>query len=91
MLKFAKERKKEKELSKDKWKILIVDDEPEVHTMTVAVLNKFEFKNKQLEFFNAYSGVEAVNIIKEHDDIALILLDVIMESDDAGLIAAKKD
>jgi len=72
------------------WKILIIDDEEEVHTMTQKVLKKFVFQNKSLEILNAYNGTEALEILKKHDDIAMVLLDVVMESDDAGLIVAKK-
>jgi len=72
------------------WKILIIDDEEEVHTMTQKVLKKFVFQNKSLEILNAYNGTEALEILKKHDDIAMVLLDVVMKSDDAGLIVAKK-
>ena len=73
----------------DSWKILIVDDEPEIHEITKLVLNDFNFENKPITFISAYSGEEAKALIKKHPDTALILLDVVMETDDAGLEAVK--
>jgi len=72
------------------WKILIVDDEPEIHSITKTVLSNFELEGKKLEFLSAYSGKEAIEILKKVPDIAVVLLDVIMETNDAGLIVAHK-
>lgn len=69
----------------DIWKILIVDDHEEVHRVTKLVLNDFVFEEKKLAFLHAYSGAEAKAILQEHSDIAVVLLDVVMEEDDAGL------
>ena len=41
---------------KQGWKVLIVDDEPEVHRITKMTLAKFEFDNKPIEFIHAYTG-----------------------------------
>jgi len=89
-LKFAS--KKESNTSgaaKNTWKILIADDEPEVHTITKTVLSNFEFENSNLEFISTYSGEETIKVLKENPDTAIILLDVVMETDDAGLVVAK--
>lgn len=67
------------------WKLLIVDDEVEVHTVTKLALSDFKFQNRSIEFLSAYSGQEAIKLIDDIDDIAVILLDVVMETDDAGL------
>lgn len=67
------------------WKVLVVDDEPEVHNITRLALGDFSFENKGLEILSAFSGHEARKIISDHPDIALIFLDVVMEADDAGL------
>jgi two-component system NtrC family sensor kinase len=69
----------------ESWKILVVDDEAQVHTATEISLRKFVFENKSLTFINAYSAHEAKQLIQENPDVAIILLDVIMETDDAGL------
>ncbi|MCL2830910.1 MAG: DUF3369 domain-containing protein [Betaproteobacteria bacterium] len=67
------------------WKIMIVDDEPEVHTITRLALSGFEFEGRPLQFISARSGAEAKALFSEHPDIAMVLLDVVMETEDAGL------
>lgn len=74
--------------SQNLWKILIVDDEKEVHTTTRLVLNDFKFEGAGLEFMSAYSGLEALEILKQNKDIAVVLLDVVMETPHAGLDCA---
>ena len=88
MLQFAK--KTEKTVSYNgSWKVLIVDDEVEVHTITKSVLKNFVYDNKNLEFVDAYSGIEAKDILAKDFSIAIVLLDVVMEKDDAGLEVAR--
>lgn len=70
---------------KDGWKVLVVDDEPEVHRITKITLAQFQFDSKPIEFLHAYSGEEAQAIMASEPDIALILLDVVMETDSSGL------
>lgn len=77
------------EIEQGTWKVLIVDDEPEVHAVTKLALSDFEFQDKRLEFISAYSGEQAKNLIDLHNDAAIVLLDVVMETDDAGLQVAK--
>jgi len=67
------------------WKILIVDDEKDIHTVTEMALDNYTFKDKKLEILHAYSAQEAKEIFKQHHDIAIILLDVVMEKDNSGL------
>ncbi len=71
------------------WIIMIVDDERTIHDMTVRVLDDFTFENRPLGFLNAFSGAEAKALIREHPDTAVILLDVVMETDEAGLEVAR--
>ncbi|MBI9090558.1 MAG: response regulator [Desulfobacterium sp.] len=71
------------------WKLLIVDDEKDVHNMTTMVLSDYSYKNAGLKFLHAYSGGEAKKMIKEHPDCACILLDVVMETNHAGLEVAR--
>ncbi len=73
----------------DSWKVLIVDDEQGVHDVTTLALKRFVFQNKPLSFLHAYSGQEAREMLKQHTDTALVLLDVVMEEDDAGLTTAR--
>jgi len=67
------------------WKILITDDDENVHETTMLALNGVKIHGRPLEFLHAYSAKEAKNIILENEDIALVLLDVVMETVDAGL------
>jgi response regulator RpfG family c-di-GMP phosphodiesterase len=67
------------------WKVLIVDDEQEVHILTKMVLEGFVFNRRPLEFISAYSRSEAMEVLEVHPDIALAYLDVVMEEDDSGL------
>ena len=76
--------------AEDEWRILIVDDEEEVHRVTRLVLDSISFDGKAMHFYHAYSGEEAVRMVKEIENIALIFLDVVMETDDAGLRAARR-
>ncbi len=73
----------------NRWKVLVVDDVADVHNITRLALRKFKFKEKPLTFLNAYSAQEARTLIKAHPDTAVILLDVVMEADDAGLTLIK--
>lgn len=69
------------------WNILIVDDEEGVHSVTKLALKGFEFEGIPLHFLDAYSGAQAIEITRERDDIAVILMDVVMDTDDDGLRA----
>ncbi|MCB1552315.1 MAG: DUF3369 domain-containing protein, partial [Xanthomonadales bacterium] len=71
------------------WKVLIVDDEPEIHSVTKLVLGDFQFESRPLSFLSAYSGSDGKRRLQEHPDIALMLLDVVMETDHAGLDVAR--
>ncbi len=67
------------------WKVLLVDDEPEVHEVTRLVLGNFRFEDRPLDILSAMTAEEAKEHLAQHDDIAVILLDVVMENDQAGL------
>lgn len=71
------------------WKILIVDDEAEVHAVTQLALHKFTYAGCGLTFLSVYSAYEAKQMLQHHPDIAVILLDVVMENRHAGLDLVK--
>ena len=71
------------------WKVLIVDDDPEIHSVTKLALSDLIVLGRPLEYLHAHSGKEACKLIEENTDIVLVLLDVVMETDDAGLNVVK--
>ncbi len=78
------------EVGEQPWRILIVDDDVDVHVVTRLALRNVTFLNRPLQLLSAYSGKEAMEVMRATDDIALVLLDVMMETDDAGLRVAKQ-
>jgi CheY-like chemotaxis protein len=72
------------------WRILIVDDDVDVHVVTKFALSSANFQGRRLSFLHAYSGKEALAVLRDTPDIAMVLLDVIMETDDAGLRVARQ-
>jgi diguanylate cyclase (GGDEF)-like protein len=77
------------DLNRETWKVLIVDDDPEIHSVTQLALSDLVVLGRHLEYIHAYSGRDACQLIEEHTDIVLVLLDVVMETDDAGLNVVK--
>lgn len=73
-----------KSLLPSKIPVLVVDDDETVIQVTRLVLSRFRFDNHALELICAYSGAEAIKILAARDDIAIVLLDVVMESYDSG-------
>jgi len=67
------------------WHVLVVDDDPEVHAVTRLALRNFTFEDRPLTLLSAHSAQEAREVLAHPPDIALILLDVVMETEDAGL------
>ncbi|MGB0695464.1 MAG: DUF3369 domain-containing protein [Rhodospirillaceae bacterium] len=72
------------------WRVLAVDDDAEVLAMTRMLLSDFEFNDRPLELLSATSGRDAFEIMAQEEDIAVILLDVVMETDDAGLVLVRR-
>lgn len=71
------------------WKILIADDDQDVHIATRMALRGIYFRGRSLEFLDAYSGAQVMDVLQAHPDTAIVFLDVIMETDYAGLRAAQ--
>lgn len=67
------------------WCVLLVDDDAEVHDVTRLALRKFEFQQRGLELLSAYSAREAQHVFQTRKDIALAVVDVVMETEHAGL------
>jgi len=75
--------------STNSWKVLLVDDEEDIHSVTRMALKGFAYQGKEIQFLHAYSGDEAKQLLPKHKDIALIFLDVVMETNHAGLDLVK--
>ena len=67
------------------WRVMIIDDDEDVHSTTTFALGSLDMQNRPLEFVHAYSAGQARELLKHEPEIAVILLDVVMEQDDAGL------
>lgn len=67
------------------WKVLTVDDDQGYQQSLIYSLNDLEVNGRSVEVLSANSATEAAYVLSQHHDIALILLDVVMEQDDAGL------
>lgn len=72
------------------WKILIVDDDPDVHASTKFAFTGIKINQHGIEWYDSYTGKECVEFLESHHEIDLIILDVVMETPNAGLAAAKK-
>lgn len=68
-----------------KWRILVVDDDPAIHTTTHMALKSLNFHDRTIEVLVAHSAAEARKILREEENIAIIFLDVVMETELAGL------
>ncbi|SEN89389.1 diguanylate cyclase (GGDEF) domain-containing protein [Duganella sp. CF517] len=67
------------------WRVMIVDDDEDVHSTTTFALGNLDMQHRPLEFVHAYSASQARDMLAHEREIAVILLDVVMEQDDAGL------
>lgn len=74
----------------EKWRILIVDDDEDVHVATTTSLEGEVILGRELAFENAYSGAQACEILSNDRDFAVILLDVVMERPHVGLETVAK-
>ena len=77
-------------LQKEKatWKLFIVDDDESIHHVTKLALKDLKFKDKYLSFESAYSAEEAIAKLKDDPQFCIVLLDIGMETSDAGLDVA---
>src|SRR5258705_1950916 len=68
-----------------RWKVAVIDDEPAVHDGTRFALSDYRLNGQGLEILSAYSAAEGRELMRRHPDVAVVLLDVIMDTDTAGL------
>lgn len=77
------------EQNKDCWKILIVDDNNFVHVVIREILKDFKFEDKPLTILNASSSTEALEILSDNKDIALVIIDIYLGEKTSGLKLTK--
>ena len=82
---FATKKTNEDQVDKKQHKILIIDDDKSIHEITNMAIKAMNFSDLELVVLTAYSATEARSILAEEDDIALALIDVVMETPEAGL------
>ncbi len=84
-LDFLSDESKVKKEYKGSYKIVISDDDAEVHTITKMILKDFEFERHSLIFLDAYTGEETKEILRNNPDTAILFQDVVMEESHTGL------
>ena len=84
ILSFAPEVQTPSPNSQSVWKVLIADDEPSVHLVTKLALGDFIFEGRRLELLSAYGEDDVRSLLVQNPDIALILLDVVMDTSTSG-------
>ena len=67
------------------WKVAIIDDDPAVHDGTRFALYDYSLNGDGIELLSAHSAAEGRQLLAATPDIAVVLLDVVMETDQAGL------
>ncbi len=88
-LDFINEITEEKHKGVHNYKILVVDDDEVVHQITKLSLRNLSFEIQSIQLIHLYSMKEAHDYLQYNTDIAVMLLDVVMETDDAGLRLVK--
>jgi len=68
-----------------RWKIAVIDDDPAVHDGTRFALYDYILNGQRLDIVSAHSAAEGRELMRTQGDIAVVLLDVVMESEHAGL------
>ncbi|MEO5347764.1 MAG: DUF3369 domain-containing protein [Magnetococcus sp. YQC-9] len=72
------------------WRVLIIDDDPDVHTLTQVIFRDYTFDGRPVSFMSGYSGRDAIGLLQDYPDTAVMLLDVVMETEHAGLQVARE-
>ena len=73
------------EPNRERWRVLIVDDDADVHHATELAMQGLVIEGRPLEFLHATSAAGARELISHESDLAVALLDVVMEQEDTGL------
>ncbi len=72
------------------WRILVVDDDEGVHESTRFGLRGLLIEDRPLQLLHAHSAAAAMVVLTREHDIAVVLLDVVMETEGAGLALVER-
>ncbi|MGX1495543.1 EAL domain-containing protein (putative c-di-GMP-specific phosphodiesterase class I)/FixJ family two-component response regulator [Labrenzia sp. MBR-25] len=67
------------------WKILVIDDDRDVHEATFYALKEETFFGRPIQLIHVYSASEARARMAEFRDVAVAIIDAVMETQTAGL------
>ncbi|MEO5362037.1 MAG: HD domain-containing protein [Magnetococcus sp. DMHC-8] len=67
------------------WRLLVVDDDPDILALTRISLSDFRFDDRPLLMTQATSAAQARQLLADEPPFAAALIDVVMETPDAGL------
>ena len=73
----------------ERYELLVVDDEPDIHAVTRLSLRGLRYGGREVGLVSAASGAEAVQVVRSRPHVAVVLLDVVMETASAGLDACR--
>ena len=82
---WADESDDDQPVSAGVWRVLVVDDDPEVHRVTELTLSGWNYQHRQVQLLHASSAAQAEQLLRENPDICVALVDVVMETEHAGL------
>ena len=71
------------------WRIAVIDDERQVYEATCLALDGLRFEGRGFELIYAASAAEGRRLLADNPSIPVVLLDVVMETDRAGLDLAR--
>ena len=75
--------------SNSRWNILIIDDDVDIHVVTKLALENVHINGRGINISHAYSSIDGISHLKKIRDVDLVLLDMVMETHDAGLKVAR--
>lgn len=67
------------------WKVVVIDDDKMEHAITNVVLKNKKYNGIKIDFIEGYSAEQAYDIMRNNDDVAVIIIDVVMETHNSGL------
>ncbi|MDM4767566.1 response regulator [Pelomonas sp. SE-A7] len=72
------------------WNILVVDDDEGVHEVTRLLMQGRRLEGRSVRLLHAYSAAEGEQALRDQPEIGMLLLDVVMETEMAGLLLVER-